>query len=196
MRHYELTDHAVAEHIVARYGQALDIDHLERTADRRFRAIREDGTNVVINVQVVGPNNAGPYRHWLAMAKPAWGRVFGEKPAGWEHYILMVGLLPDGSTIWWSAMYDEAKVAALGLEPDYPRSGYGRLAPSLVKSALVVAPMDEVQTSLWDEPATPACDHGGGARYVTEAEGGPGWQCVQCGHPFAPVITDQMDAVI
>lgn len=186
MRHYQLTDHEIAEHVLSRYGPTLDIDHIEQTAERRFRSIRENGSNVVVNACVVGPNNSGLYRHWLAMPKPAWGRVFGEKPEGWQHYILMIGLLPDGATIWWTAMYDEQKVAESGLEPEYPRNGYGRLAPSLVKSALVAPPMDMVQMGMFDEQ--PKCDHIGTAIVNMKDAGEPGlWSCVGCGQAFAPV---------
>lgn len=155
-KHDQIPDSAIIEHIERNYSEALDIHDLTVTGERRYngRIGVPPPARAVVNVYIVGPTNAGTYRGWLAMPKPAWGRVFSAKPEGWAHYILMVGLQPDGQSIWWSAMYDEAKVAALGYDPEWARAGFGRLPAHDLTDALAAPLVDALQVSLpWKETA-------------------------------------------
>lgn len=158
MRYDQLTNEAILEYLNRQYAKQMSIFGLRVSGDRRFTGDSNEG-RIVINANLVGPNNAGDYRLWLAQSKPAWGRTFSVKPAGWHHYILMLGLQPDSQTIWWSVMYDEQGVSQSGLEPEYIRAGYGRLRPDEVRRFIVAGPYDELQMGLFDDMAPPTCDH-------------------------------------
>lgn len=180
MRYENLTDDDLLAYIKERYVSRV-VD-MRVSGERRFTGISADtGERIVINAYPVGTNNAGEYRNWLAMPRPAWGRVFGPKPQGWRHFILMVGLQPDGKSIWWSILYDEEKVARLGLEPEYIRRGYGRLRADQVKSTIAAGPFEEMQTTLPWEDQRVDCYHDR-VQPVTD-----GYACSNCGMPFVPI---------
>lgn len=95
-------------------------------ADHEFRA--------VVIPKAVGYENANRYRRWVALPVSHWENMTN-RPAGWRFFVLMIGLLPDGSP-WWAALYDE-QVLASQRDLSQQMSGFYRFDPGLTDPALI-----------------------------------------------------------
>lgn len=88
----------------------------------------------VVIPRPVGHDYANRYRRWVTLPPVHWENITN-RPAGWRYFVLMVGLLPDGSP-WWAALYDEQTLAQ---RRDHSENmgGFYRFDPGLTEAALV-----------------------------------------------------------
>lgn len=126
------------EHHMARIG--MDPDPEQRYPDRITGTLVEptlDQIRAVVIIKPVGYDNAGTFRRWVAVS-PAHFDQMGVRPAGWQHFIMAVGLLPDGNP-WWSSVYDERQLAEVRESAQHVstggHSGFYRFDPGLTAPA-------------------------------------------------------------
>jgi hypothetical protein len=92
----------------------------------------------VVIPKPVGYDNAGRYRRWVTLPPVHWENMTN-RPDDWEHFILMVGLLPDG-TVWWANLYNERILAEKRDQSEQvpgPSGPFYRFDPGLTSPALV-----------------------------------------------------------
>lgn len=104
-----------------------------------------DRGRVVVLLRPVGPDYSSGYRGWVTLRRADRFAAMSSRPAGYRVVYAMVGLAPDGR-IWWSALYDEAKLPVGDAEPMLGDRFY-RLRPDEAAVALVEE-FDHMQLTL------------------------------------------------
>lgn len=121
-----------------RFGFILDEE--QRYPDRLTGTYVSGGTRdpvesrAVIIPKPVNFDNANRFRRWVAVSRTHWEGMTA-RPAGWRFFVLMVGLLPDGSP-WWAALYDE-QVLANNRDLSEQMGNFYRFDPGLTDPAIV-----------------------------------------------------------
>lgn len=148
----------IPQHLLEHYSDALRI-HIssalspspsDRTG-RRFvvTALDEESQpeTRVVEVRPVGGKNAGAFRGWVTIAGGDMRRIGAGRPSGFRTYTLMVGATPDDRSIYWSALYDDEKLAGLPWESQEDGRWY-RLSPQDALPALIQPIVDVHQQVL------------------------------------------------
>jgi hypothetical protein len=138
----------VQQHFVEVFADRLgfDPDEEQHYPDRITGTLYEGDTHnpreyrAVVIPRPVGYENASRYRRWVTLPPVHWENITN-RPAGWRHFVLMVGLLPDGQP-WWSRLYDEQILAGSRDHSEQVNAGRGghfyRFDPGLTAPALVL----------------------------------------------------------
>jgi hypothetical protein len=130
----------VLDHVLDQYAERIQFtpDEDQRYPDRITGTVTEtiNGTDAraVIYPRPVGYDNANRYRRWVTLPPVHWQNLTS-RPAGWRHFVLMVGLLPDGQP-WWSSLYEESTLAELR-DHSEDMGGFYRFDPGLTQRALI-----------------------------------------------------------
>lgn len=126
----------VQEHVLRHYGPIIGLvpDDDQHYPDRIVGSDPNTGRRVVVIPKGVGFDNADRFRHWVAVDPTHWASMTA-RPEGWDTFILMIGLLPDGQP-WWSALYDERRLAQDRIHSEQ-MWGFYRFDPGITKNALV-----------------------------------------------------------
>ncbi len=137
----------IPQHLLDHYGDSLRI-HLSGDlspspydrSGRRFVVSTFDEESQpetrVVEVRPVGGRNAGAFRGWVTLDGRDMRRIGAGRPSGFRTYTLMVGATPDDRSIYWSALYDDEKLAGLPWE-DKEDGRWYRLSPEDAGPALI-----------------------------------------------------------
>lgn len=111
----------VHRHFVESYtrpGQPLEGAKVKATDDPDERRLSGSwfDSRITVNVRPVGGRNAGAFRGFVTLSKSDWRAIRAERPAGWLSYTLVVGFTPDDEELWWSALYDDRRLATCAAE--------------------------------------------------------------------------------
>lgn len=147
----------ITQDIREEWARALAVPTLVTNDDYtdRLFGITPSGQKVVVLLRPVGPDYSSAYRGWVTLRRADRMAALSARPVGYRVIYAMVGLAPDGR-LWWSALYDEAKLE-VGEAEAMLGDRFFRLRPEQAASALIEE-FDHLQLTLLfdEEPAPPA----------------------------------------